>query len=125
MCPESHIHSAMNTILCVVLPLILCGGWNLWNRKMLLMQWSIQNQKTTTMETLWLIVANFLEPIYTRGSAVVLDSGFCILKGIIELKKRGVYASALIKKCLYWPKYIKGNGIKSHFDDKDVGDCDA
>ena len=55
----------------------------------------------------------------------MLDSGFCILKSIIELKKRGVYVSALIKKCCYWPKYIKGDDIKSHFDDKDVGDCDA
>ena len=54
---------------------------------------------------------------------VVLDSGFCVLKGIVELKKRGVYASALIKKWKYWPKYIKGDAIKEHFDDKDVGDC--
>ena len=71
------------------------------------------------------LLLRILEPIFTRGSVVVLDSGFCVLKGIIELKKRGVYASALIKKCHYWPKYIKGNGIKSHFDDMDVGDCDA
>ena len=57
---------------------------------------------------------------------VVLDSGFCVLKGIVELKKRGVYASALIKKRKYWPKYIKGDAIKQqHFDDKDVGDCDS
>ena len=38
-----------------------------------------------------------LEPIFTRGSVVILDSGFCVLMGIVELKKRGVYASALIK----------------------------
>ena len=47
------------------------------------------------------------------------------MQGIVELKKRGVYASALIKKRRYWPKYIKGDDIKSHFDGKDVGDCDA
>ena len=56
---------------------------------------------------------------------VILDSGFCVLRGIIELKKRGVYASALIKKCKYWPKHIKGAEIKVHFDDKDVRDCDS
>ena len=33
-----------------------------------------------------------------RGSVVVLDSGFCVLKGIIELKKVGIHAAALIKK---------------------------
>ena len=39
-----------------------------------------------------------LEPIFARGNVVILDSGFCVLKGIVELKKRGVYVSALIKK---------------------------
>ena len=71
------------------------------------------------------LLLQILEPIFARGSVVVLDSGFCVLKGIIELKKRGVYVSALIKKCRYWPKYIKGDDIKSHLDDKDIGDCDA
>ena len=36
-----------------------------------------------------------------------------------------MYASALIKKHRYWPKYIKGDDIKSHFDGKDVGNCDS
>ena len=56
---------------------------------------------------------------------VILDSGFCVLKGIVELKKRGIYASALIKKRKYWPKYIKGDVIKQHFDEKAVSDCDS
>ena len=38
-----------------------------------------------------------LSPIYHKGFAVILDSGFCVLKGIIELRKKGVFASALIK----------------------------
>ena len=62
LCPESHIHLAMNTILCVVLPWVLCGGWSLWEGKMLLMQWSIQNQNTTTMETLWVYCCEFWNP---------------------------------------------------------------
>ena len=43
------------------------------------------------------LLLRVLEPIFTRGNVVILDSGFCVLKGIVELKKRGVYASALIK----------------------------
>ena len=43
------------------------------------------------------LLLRILEPIFARGSVVVLDNGFCVLKGIIELKKRGVYMSALIK----------------------------
>ncbi len=40
------------------------------------------------------------------GKIVVLDSGFCVLRGLVELKKWGIFASALIKKCCYWPKYM-------------------
>ena len=54
-----------------------------------------------------------LSPIYHKGFVVLLDSGFCVLKGIIELRKKGVFASALIKKWHYWPKYIKGDNIKA------------
>ena len=56
---------------------------------------------------------------------MILDSGFCVLKGIIELHKNGVFASALIKKRRYWPKYIHGDEIKEHFKDKEVGDADS
>ena len=33
------------------------------------------------------------EPIFTWGNVVILDSGFCMLKGIVESKKHGVCAS--------------------------------
>lgn len=61
------------------------------------------------------------------GSArvLVLDSGFCVLQGIIELAKKGVYAAALIKKRKYWPKYICGDKFKAHFEDKPVGSVDS
>ena len=42
------------------------------------------------------LLLQILEPIFGRGSVVVFDSSFCVLKGIVELKERGVYASALI-----------------------------
>ena len=63
--------------------------------------------------------------IWNSGRVVVLDSGFCVLKGIIELRKKGLYAGALIKKRRYWPKYIKGDEIKKHFDNKPIGTADA
>ena len=56
---------------------------------------------------------------------VVLDSGFCVLLALIELHKRGVFAAALIKKRQYWPKFIDGNAIAAHFEDKEVGDIDS
>ena len=71
------------------------------------------------------LLLHVLEPIFGKGSMVVLDSGFCVLKGFVELKKCGVYASALIKKWKYWPKYIKGEAIKQHFKGNQVGNCDS
>ena len=38
------------------------------------------------------------EPVWGTGKLVVLDSGFCVIQGLVELKKKGVYAHALIKK---------------------------
>ena len=38
------------------------------------------------------------KPVWGTGKLVVLDSGFCVLQGLVELKKKGVYAHALIKK---------------------------
>ena len=71
------------------------------------------------------LLLRLLLPIFNLGMMVILDSGFCVLKGIVELQKNGVYASALIKKRRYWPKYICGEDIKSHFADKEVGATDA
>ena len=56
---------------------------------------------------------------------VVLDSGFCVLRALVELRKRGVFAHALIKKRKYCPKYIKGDEIKAHFEGLEVGTADA
>ena len=39
--------------------------------------------------------------IYNSGRVVILDSGFCVLQALIELRKLGVYASAVIKKRRY------------------------
>jgi hypothetical protein len=62
--------------------------------------------------------------IWSTGKIVILDSGFCVLKAIIELKKKGVYASALIKKRRYWPRDVPGEDIRKHFDGKQVGHTD-
>ena len=63
--------------------------------------------------------------IKSAGKVVILDSGFCVLEGIIVLKKVGVYAGALIKKQRYWPKHVPGKRIEKHFITKDVGDTDS
>ena len=71
------------------------------------------------------LLLRLTRPLWGSSKVVVLDSGFCVLQGIAELRKKGVFAAALIKKRKYWPKYIDGNGIKEHFKDKEVGAVDA
>lgn len=71
------------------------------------------------------LLLRMTRPIWYKGFVVVLDSGFCVLKGIVELAKKGVYGAALIKKRRYWPKYIKGDAIIDHFRTKEVGTADA
>ena len=57
-------------------------------------------------------------PIFGSGKTVVLYSGFCVAKGITELKAKGVYVAYLIKKRRYWPKRDPGDFIDTHFEDK-------
>jgi hypothetical protein len=56
---------------------------------------------------------------------VALRCGFCELKGIIEVKKRGAYAASLKKIRRDWPKFLAGEDIQQHFKDKKVGDVDT
>ena len=37
---------------------------------------------------------------FNTGKVVIFDSGFCILEGLIELRKKGVFGSKLILLCL-------------------------
>ena len=65
--------------------------------------------KTASSASLVLeICPNFANPYLTQFSSI--SGGNCI---------------TLIKKRKYWPKYIKGDVIKQHFDEKTVGDCDS
>ena len=65
------------------------------------------------------------EPVWGSGRVFVLDSGFCVLQAIVELRKKGLFAAALIKMCHYWPKYIPGDNIVAHFAEKVIGESDA
>jgi hypothetical protein len=48
-----------------------------------------------------------------------------VLQGLIELRNKGVFAAAIVKKERYWPNHINGHGIKTHFEGRDVGNTTA
>ena len=47
------------------------------------------------------LLLRLTKPLYGSGSIVVMDSGFCVVQAIIELWKKGIFSSALIKKRRY------------------------
>ena len=70
------------------------------------------------------LMLQMFEPIFSTGKFVVLDSGFCVSKGITYLLEFGFYAAALIKKRKYWPKGVPGDAIDEYFVYKDVTHVD-
>ncbi len=46
---------------------------------------------------------HMLKPIFYYGCYVFLDSGFCVLKTLIALKKKGVFATSLIINANFGP----------------------
>ena len=68
------------------------------------------------------LMLRMCRPIFGSGKAVVLDRGFCVANDITEIKAKGVYVAALIKKRHYWPKVVTIDLIDNQFEDKEVGD---
>ena len=64
-------------------------------------------------------------PIWNCVKVVIMDSGFCVTKGLVEIRKKGVFGVALIKKRRYWQENIKGDVIDEHFSSKDVENVDT
>jgi Transposase IS4 len=71
------------------------------------------------------LLLRLCRPLFGTGTIVILDSGFCVLQAIIELRKNGVYSSAVIKKRRYWPRYIDGDAMDERMEGRAIGDCDA
>ena len=71
------------------------------------------------------LLLRILKSYFATTKYVILHSGFCVLRGLIELKKRGIFVCALIKKRRCWPREVPGEEMEDHMTDKDVGDTDA
>jgi hypothetical protein len=67
------------------------------------------------------LMLRMAEPLFGTGSVLMFDSGFCSINGMVQLAKRGVYSSCVIKKKKYWPKGIDGDEIESHMAGKAIG----
>jgi len=70
------------------------------------------------------LLMRMLQSYFATGWYVVLDSGFCVLKALIQLIKLGMFACAVIKKRWYWLAFVPGEAISREFDNLElkVGD---
>ena len=57
-------------------------------------------------------------PICNCSNFVTMDSGLCVTKGLVNIRKKGVFGTALIKKRRYWLENIKGDAIDAYFSSK-------
>ena len=56
-----------------------------------------QFETSPNMKTFGLML-QLTRSMWSTGKAVVMDVGLCVLKGLLEMSKRVVYGSVLIKK---------------------------
>ena len=73
----------------------------------------------------WGMMMRTENPLFGTWEAVVVDSGFCMLKGLVGMLANWVYGTKVTKKKRYCPKYCKGDVIEAFLRDKEVGDIYA
>ena len=62
---------------------------------------------------------------FDTGMCVILDSIFCVLKRLIQLRKKGVFACDVIKDRRYWPSMVLGKEMEDNFGEVEVGETDS
>ena len=56
---------------------------------------------------------------------VIIDSGFCVLKGLIQMRKKGIFACDVINKRRYHPSMVPGKQIEDNIGEVEVGEIDT
>ena len=61
------------------------------------------------------LLLRVMKSYFSTGGYLILDCGFCLLKGLIQLRKKGFFACAVINKRKYWPSVVPGKEMGDHF----------
>ena len=108
---------------------ICCGGIDIlygWEivegRDHTIPMGSPQFETRHNMKTVGLML-QITRSLWSTGKAVIMDSGFFVLKVLLKMNGGGGgYGSALMKKRYYWPRGVHRDGINECFRSKNVGD---
>ena len=71
------------------------------------------------------LLLHMMKIYFSTGRYVILDSVFYVLKGLIQLSNKGVFACAFIKNRRHWPYMVLVKDIENQFGEVEVGDTDA
>ena len=70
------------------------------------------------------LLLRMMKSYFATGRYVIFYSGFCVLKGLFQLRKKGVFAFAVMKR-RYWPEMVSNKEMGSHFGEVEVGETDS
>ena len=68
------------------------------------------------------LVVRMMEGVRGSGRCVILDSGFGYVPSVVQLKNKGLFSKAYIKKHVYWPKYTKAQEAVNEMSNQEVGE---
>ena len=71
------------------------------------------------------LLLRMIKSYFATVGYAILDSVFCVLKGLIQLMKKGIFSCAVIKKIIYWPSVVPGKDMEDHFGEVEVGETYA
>ena len=62
---------------------------------------------------------------FSTGRYVIINYSFYVLKVLIQLSKKGVFACYVIKKRRYFPSMVPCKDMGDHFGEVEVGEKDV
>ena len=71
------------------------------------------------------LLLRMMKSYFATGKYVIIDSGFCVLKWLVQLGKKGDFACAVLKNRRYWPEMVPSKDMEDHFWEVEVGEKDA
>ena len=71
------------------------------------------------------LVVRMTEGLHGSGRCIILDSGFGYVPAVVQLRNKGLYSTAYIKKHAFWPKYTLAQEAVDAMHDKAVGEVNV
>ena len=71
------------------------------------------------------LLLSMMKSYFATGRYVILDSGFCALKELIELRNKFLITCAVINNIRYWTSMVPGKDMEDNFGEVELGETDV